>query len=100
VAAFVAWLCHPACPVSGEAFSVGGGRAARVVLAEAEGVVVGVDADPGEWATRLDELLSTDVLGFPTSSNDEVSWLAHTVGGEVPEAYRPGGALHWDRKPR
>jgi hypothetical protein len=29
-----------------------------------------------------------------------VSWLAHTVGGDLPEAYRPGGALAWDRKSR
>jgi len=100
VATFVAWLCHPSCPVSGEAFSVGGGRAARVVLAENAGVVLGVDADPERWGTVLDELMDVDELVVPTSSNDEVSWLAHTIGGEVPAAYRPGGALAWDRKAR
>ena len=51
VASFVVWLCHPSCPVSGESFSVGGGRAARVVLAENPGVVVD-DLDPGSWAGR------------------------------------------------
>jgi NAD(P)-dependent dehydrogenase (short-subunit alcohol dehydrogenase family) len=100
VASFVAWLCHPDCPVSGETFSVGGGRAARVLLAENPGVVIEVDADPAVWASVLDELMSTESVAFPRSSNDEVSWLAHTIGGEVPEAYRAGGALFWDRKPR
>jgi len=100
VASFVAWLCHPSCPVSGESFSVGGGRAARVVLAEAPGVVLGVDAEPAGWGEVVDELLSTTALAVPTSSTDEVSWMAHTLGGEVPEAFRPGGQLAWDRKPR
>ena len=100
VASFVAWLCSPSCPVSGEAFSVGGWRAARVVLAETVGAVVDAGADPAAWGAALDEVMAPDGLAFPASSNDEVSWLAHTVGGEVPEAYRPGGGLAWDRKPR
>ncbi len=100
VASFVTWLCHPSCPVSGEAFSVGGGRAARVVLAENRGVVLDEGADPGAWGDVVDELMATDELAVPLSSNDEVSWLAHTLGGEVPEAYRSGGVLAWDRKPR
>jgi NAD(P)-dependent dehydrogenase (short-subunit alcohol dehydrogenase family) len=100
VASFVAWLCHPDCPVSGEAFSVGGGRAARVLLAENPGVVLEPDAEPGEWGAVVDELMRTDEVGFPLSIEDEVSWLAHTLGGEVPEAFRPGGPLAWGRRPR
>jgi NAD(P)-dependent dehydrogenase (short-subunit alcohol dehydrogenase family) len=100
VASFVTWLCHPSCPVSGEAFSVGGGRAARVVLAENRGVVLDDASDPEGWGEVVDELMSTRDLAVPLSSNDEVSWLAHTLGGEVPEAYRPGGELAWDRKAR
>jgi hypothetical protein len=98
VASFVAWLCHPSCTVSGEAFSVGGGRAARVVLAENPGVVLGVDADPEGWGGVVDELLSTEQLAVPSSSNDEVSWVAHNLGGALPGAYRPGGDLAWDRR--
>ena len=100
VASFVTWLCHPSCGVSGEAFSVGGGRAARVVLAENRGVTIGDGDDPSAWGDLVDGLMATDELAVPLSSNDEVSWLAHTLGGEVPEAYRPGGSLAWDRKPR
>jgi hypothetical protein len=100
VASFVTWLCHPSCGVSGEAFSVGAGRAARVVLAENRGVTIADGADPSAWGDVVDALLATDDLAVPLSSNDEVSWLAHTLGGEVPEAYRPGGPLAWGRRPR
>jgi len=100
VASFVAWLCHPSCPVSGEAFSVGGWRAARVVLAENEGAVVAEGADPSAWAEVVDRVMTLDGLVAPRSSTDEVSWLAHTLGGEVPEAFRTGGTLAWDRRPR
>ena len=37
VAPMVAWLAHEACPVTGEIFDVGAGRAARVFFAEAPG---------------------------------------------------------------
>ncbi|MCY4566206.1 MAG: SDR family NAD(P)-dependent oxidoreductase [Gammaproteobacteria bacterium] len=37
VAPMVAWLAHEACPVSGEIFDVGAGRAARVFFAESKG---------------------------------------------------------------
>lgn len=100
VSSFVAWLCHPSCPVSGEAFSVGGWRAARVVLAENEGVQLGDGVDPAAWGDVLDGLLTLDGLAAPRSSTDEVSWMAWTMGGDVPEAFRPGGPLAWDRKPR
>jgi NAD(P)-dependent dehydrogenase (short-subunit alcohol dehydrogenase family) len=100
VATFVAWLCHRSCPVSGESFSVGGGRAARVVLAENRGVVLPDDADPGAWGRHVDELMATDAVVFPRSMNDEVTWQAHTLGGPVPAELGPGGALDWERRPR
>lgn len=100
VASFVAWLCHPSCPVSGESFSVGGGRAARVVLAENRGVVLDEGADPSCWGEHVDELMATDEVVFPRSMNDEVTWQAHTLGKPVPDALGPGGRLAWDRHPR
>ncbi|MCU0310624.1 MAG: SDR family NAD(P)-dependent oxidoreductase [Acidimicrobiales bacterium] len=99
VASFVAWLCHPSCTVSGESFSVGAGRAARVVLGENRGVVL-EDREPARWAAAVDELMATDEVVFPRSMNDEVTWQAHTLGGDLPEALAPGGALHWARRPR
>ena len=101
VASFVAWLCHPSCPVSGEAFSVGGWRAARVVLAEirrsrARRRVPTRPSGPRSSTSCWPSMASWP----PTSSTDEVSWLARNLAGELPEAFGPGGPLAWDRKPR
>jgi NAD(P)-dependent dehydrogenase (short-subunit alcohol dehydrogenase family) len=100
VASFVAWLCHPSCAVSGESFSVGGGRAARVVLGENRGVRLADDADPAGWGDLVDGLMATDEVVFPRSMNDEVTWQAHTLGRPVPAELGPGGALDWNRRPR
>lgn len=102
VAAFVAWLCHESCSVNGEAFSVGGGRAARVVLAENPGAVADVRT-PEAWAAVADEVLSLEGLVAPRSSGDEVSWQAWNLaraGRTVPEAFRSGGREAWDRHDR
>ncbi len=99
VASFVTWLCHRSCTVSGESFSVGGGRAARVVLSENRGVLVD-DQAPESWAAHVDELMSLDEVVFPLSMNDEVTWQAHTLGKSVPAELTPGGPLDWNRKPR
>lgn len=99
VAAFVVWLCHPSCTVSGESFSVGGGRAARVTLSENRGVLVD-DRSPESWAAQVDALLSLDDVVFPASMNDEVTWQAHTLGRPVPDELAPGGPLDWNRRPR
>ena len=37
ISPIVAYLAHEECPVSGEVYSVGGGRVARVFIAETEG---------------------------------------------------------------
>ena len=99
VASFVAWLCHSSCPVVGESFSVGGGRAARVVLAENRGVLVH-DHDPASWAAQVDALMSVEEVVFPLSMNDEVTWQAHTLGKDVPVELAPGGRLDWNRRAR
>ena len=41
--------------MSGEAFSVGAWRVARVVLAENEGVQLAEGADPAEWGEAIFE---------------------------------------------
>lgn len=99
VASFVVWLCHPTCTVSGESFSVGGGRAARVTLSENRGVLVD-DRSPEAWAAQVDALLSLDEVVFPVSMNDEVTWQAHTLGRPVPAELAPGGPLDWNRRAR
>jgi NAD(P)-dependent dehydrogenase (short-subunit alcohol dehydrogenase family) len=63
VAPVVAWLLHPDCPTSGECFSVGAGRVARVVMAVAPGLEsiepLSVDAVAAGWqqATSLEGLV-------------------------------------------
>lgn len=47
-AAAVAWLCHGDCDISGEAFTVGGGQVARVVLSRGRAV----RADPTSIAAQ------------------------------------------------
>jgi NAD(P)-dependent dehydrogenase (short-subunit alcohol dehydrogenase family) len=95
VASFVVWLCHPNTPITGETFSVGGGRAARVVLAENPGVRVD-DLDPGSWALHLSALMDTTELGLPRDMNHEVSWQALHLGKDVPAEFHPGGKFAWD----
>ena len=99
VASFVVWLCHSTCSVTGESFSVGGGRAARVVLSENRGVTV-TDREPASWGAQVDALMALDEVVFPTSMNDECTWAAHTLGKSVPAELAPGGMLHWNRRPR
>jgi NAD(P)-dependent dehydrogenase (short-subunit alcohol dehydrogenase family) len=47
-AAAVAWLCHEQCTITGEAFTVGGGRIARVVLERSRALA----ADPSRIASQ------------------------------------------------
>ncbi|MFC4560383.1 SDR family oxidoreductase [Nocardiopsis mangrovi] len=49
VTALVVWLAHEDCETSGETYSVGGGRVARVFVAEGPGAVIG---DAGAEALR------------------------------------------------
>jgi NAD(P)-dependent dehydrogenase (short-subunit alcohol dehydrogenase family) len=81
VAAFVLWLCHHDTAVTAETFSVGAGRAARVVLAEARGGLVS-DHTPEAWAAVADAVLDLTDAGYPVDMNDEVRWqLAHLGDG-------------------
>lgn len=63
VAPVVSWLLHPACPTTGECFSVGAGRVGRVVMGVAPGlestVPLTFDAVVDGWdrATSLDGMV-------------------------------------------
>lgn len=79
VAAFVVWLCHHDTTVNGEVFSVGAGRAARVVLAEAPGGTV-ADDTPEAWAAVADRVMDLTDHGFPRDIGDEVAWQTAHLG--------------------
>jgi NAD(P)-dependent dehydrogenase (short-subunit alcohol dehydrogenase family) len=79
VAAFVVWLCHAGTAVTGEIFSVGGGRAARVVLAEAPGGEVD-HATPEAWAAVADAVMDMQGAAWPLDMMAEVRWSAEQLG--------------------
>jgi NAD(P)-dependent dehydrogenase (short-subunit alcohol dehydrogenase family) len=71
VSPLVAWLCHDSCPATGEAFSVGGGRIARIFLAEAPGWV-GRDASWADVRDNWDAICDPTGYSVPTSMHDEL----------------------------
>src|SRR5689334_16007652 len=94
VAPFVAWLAHADTTVNGEAFSVGGGRAARVFLGEAAGAIADA-ATPEAWAAKLDELLTIGDYGTPVTMGDEVRFQARHFGGALEKAFAELDAKQW-----
>ncbi len=71
VTPLVAFLVHDDCPVSGEIYSVGGGRVARVFLGVTQGI-----ADPALTAEvvrdRFDEITDQDGYEVPANLNEEL----------------------------
>ena len=66
VAALVAWLCHAETRVNGEAVWVGGGRAARIVIAAGPSVAA-PDSTPEAWAALQDDLMAeAPLVSLPT----------------------------------
>jgi hypothetical protein len=64
VAAFAVLLAHEDCPVTGEAFLVGGGRVARMLLAVSHGIVI-PEPTPEEFAANFEQILDISALEFP-----------------------------------
>jgi NAD(P)-dependent dehydrogenase (short-subunit alcohol dehydrogenase family) len=85
VSPFVAYLCHEACTITGETFSVGGGRAARVVLGECAGVI---GASPDDYVGRDAELLALDGWELPADMTDEVRVSVDHLAPEAAVAFR------------
>ena len=70
VAAFVAWLAHPDCLVTNEAFQVSGGRAARVLIALGASVAV-PESTPEAWVKAAPDLWS-DASLVPVATTAEL----------------------------
>ena len=68
VAPMVTWLCHESCSVSGEVFAIGGGRVARVVVAENPGYTSRT-LTPEDIAANIDTIMDTSRLDVPTDVN-------------------------------
>jgi hypothetical protein len=74
VSPVVAWLCHEDCPVTGEIYSVGGGRVARVFL----GVTPGYfkkDLSLEDVRDNFDQIRSEEGYEVPASANGEIALI-------------------------
>ena len=82
VTPFVVYLASRACAVTGEAFSVGFGRFARVFVGETPGWIAPEESDvlPEELAVRIDEIRALDGFAVPADIYDEVRFIASSLG--------------------
>jgi NAD(P)-dependent dehydrogenase (short-subunit alcohol dehydrogenase family) len=91
VAPFVVYLAHADTTISGETFSVGADRAARVFLAECPGVH---GDSPESFAAQADDLLSIEGWEIPSDMMDEVRYQTDHLGPEIQAAYARVAAQH------
>src|SRR3954452_14427677 len=91
VAPFVVYLAHESTIISGETFSVGADRAARVFLAECPGVH---GDTPESFASQTDALLAIEGWEIPSDMMDEVRYQTDHLGDEIQAAYRRVVAQH------
>jgi hypothetical protein len=86
VASFVAWLLHASTKVTGEMFSVGGNRASRVFLGEAEGITC-PSGTPEEWLDREGALLSVESFAVPAATFEHLRYMTTQLGLEARAAF-------------
>jgi NAD(P)-dependent dehydrogenase (short-subunit alcohol dehydrogenase family) len=79
VAPVVAWLLHPDCPTSGECFSVGAGRVARVVMAVAPGLESATPLAVADVAAGWEQAMSLDGLVVAESSMTDAQMMTRAV---------------------
>lgn len=82
IAPFVVWLCHQSNVFSGETFHIGGGRAGRVLLMEAQGVTA-PDWTPEAWIGQEAELLNVERYGTPNSMLDSFVFEMQNISAET-----------------
>jgi len=78
IAPFVAALLTHECPCTAETFVVGGGRAARVVLATSPGITGITDID--DVLARFDQVMSMDDLYIPKDATAQVMYECEQIG--------------------
>jgi NAD(P)-dependent dehydrogenase (short-subunit alcohol dehydrogenase family) len=72
VSPLVAFLAHEDCDVSGEIFSVGGGRVARIFIGEAPGYY-NADLTPEDVRDHWDQIRDTDGFAIPMNLGEETA---------------------------
>jgi NAD(P)-dependent dehydrogenase (short-subunit alcohol dehydrogenase family) len=78
ISPFVGALASPDAPCTGETFVVGGGRAARVVLATVPGLADA--ATINDCLAHFDEVMASDELFVPTDAMDELRYECNRLG--------------------
>jgi NAD(P)-dependent dehydrogenase (short-subunit alcohol dehydrogenase family) len=80
VSPLVAYLAHEECSVNGHIYSVGGGRVARIFLAETRGVVLADNSAEfiRDHLALIDEL-DVDRFHQPSSLDDEIAIIAKAI---------------------
>jgi NAD(P)-dependent dehydrogenase (short-subunit alcohol dehydrogenase family) len=76
VSPLVAYLASASCQTTGEVFSVGGGRYARVAILEGAGVRLDEVPDADQIAARFDQIRALDDPIEPRSLQDQVEAIA------------------------
>ena len=79
VSPIVAVLSHDDCAITGELFTVGGGRVARTVLAETSGYV-NPDLTPEDLRDHLDEIMAEPLVFQPRDTADASAINANALG--------------------
>ena len=80
VAPVVAWLVHADCPVSGEIYSVGGGRVARFFIGMTTGIASG-ERTVEEVRDRFEEIRNPDGYTIPSGPADEFGAMMEAFQG-------------------
>jgi NAD(P)-dependent dehydrogenase (short-subunit alcohol dehydrogenase family) len=75
----VAFLAHESCPVSGEVYSVGGGRVARVFVGVTRGVT-DTDLTAETVRDRFDEIREEEGYEVPSDLNEELMLALKSLG--------------------
>jgi NAD(P)-dependent dehydrogenase (short-subunit alcohol dehydrogenase family) len=88
VAPFVAALASAEAPVTGETFSVGGGRAARVVLATVPGATRLGTVD--DVLASFDEVMRSDDIFVPEDANAAVVYDCEQIGADTSAFLKAG----------
>lgn len=79
IAAFVTWLLHRDSAPSGDIFSVGGGRAARVSLNDVEGAMIS-DLQPESWLGREEQIRDVVDSHDPSSAAESLQYRLAAMG--------------------
>jgi hypothetical protein len=75
----VTYLAHEDCPVSGEVYSVGGGRVARVFVGVTPGIY-DAELNAETVRDRFDEIRKEDGYEVPANLNEEMMLAFKSMG--------------------